>query len=175
MSGRRGHRHAFTLVEVIASLFITAMLAFACIALISNRDNGMDATAALEQSPAAIDTLQAALNAEGLDDLNAALAGGGATRLICRDAADVSAPWKAIDPAALTAPLNATGPVFVALLSNPLLHEGVRGLEFDVTLGWVAPGTATESPAELQARLGAADELCKYRAIVLKTGLLDNR
>jgi len=162
-------------VEVITSLFITAILAFACVALISNRNNGMDAAAALEQAPAAIDALQSALDAEGLDSLDAALANGETVLLVCRSAAGADAPWKAADPAALAVPLNARGPVFVALLSNPTLYDGARALEFDVNLGWITPGTATESPAELLARLDKTNELCKYRAIVLKTGLIEGR
>jgi len=167
-------RTGFTLVEVIASLFILAIAAGVCIAVISNRDTKWDKTAALNDAPAAMDAFDAAFDAEDLTALSTALALGDVFRLAYRvDAGDEVAQWCVIDPAKQTEPLASVGPLFVARLSNGRLYDDFCALEFDVALGWIVPGLADETAVALRGRLDTAAELCLYRTMILRSDLIE--
>jgi len=162
-------RRAFTIVEVIVSLFILALVAAVSITIIVSRDTARDATAAIGAAPSAIDTLQASLEGQNVVALNAEIAAGNAIYVVYRSAGTDAAvaPWRTLDSTALPDSLGAEGPVYVAALSNVKLYDKSRAVDFDVALGWIAPGLATESAASLKARLGKAQKLCAYKVIVL--------
>jgi prepilin-type N-terminal cleavage/methylation domain-containing protein len=162
-------RPGFTLIEVVASLFILSLAAVACVAILQTRRTGWDATAAMNAAPSAIAALQAAFDEEGPDALGKALASGTARRIAYVDAE--AGMWRVLTAdATLPAP---DGPVFVATLSSPLAQGGGRALEFDVGLGWVTPWPAGAGQAEVTAALADPVPLCAYRCIVLKGGIVE--
>ena len=160
---------AFALVETIVAVFVLALAAFVCLAVVRNRDTARDKTAAIGCAPSAIDALQAELESESVATLYAEIAAKGATRVVYRKAgtADTASPWQTVDSDKLADGLGEDGPVYVATLSNAKLYENSRAVEFDVSLGWIDPGLADETASDLSARLGDARKLCTYKVIVL--------
>lgn len=162
---RKPSFRAFSLVEVIVSLFILAILAGAVAVLVANRDSARDETAAIGAAPAAIDALEAALHEEGAAALNATLAGD-RIRILWRDAAADGAPWRCAMCRSFSGTLSASGPVFAAKLENGKLRADGRALELDVVMTWIIPGPA-ETAETLVAKAVEAKEICRYRTIVL--------
>jgi hypothetical protein len=162
-------RKAFAIVETIVAIFVLALAAIVCLVVINNRDTARDKTAAIGSAPSAIDALGAELESETVTDLNTEIAAGGAIRVVYRSAGagETIASWKTIDSDKITDGLGPFGPVYVATLSNAKLYDNYRAVEFDVSFGWIKPELATETASELSARLGAAQKLCSYRAIIL--------
>jgi prepilin-type N-terminal cleavage/methylation domain-containing protein len=168
-SVQRSNR-AFTLTEVVVALVVLAVVAAASLMLIHNRDTARDQTAALSGAPAAIDALEASLRASDVAALDSLIAAGQGTALVYRaGGADSSAsPWCVLEAASAPDALGADGPIYVATLSNAQLRKNDVAVEFDVAVGWIAPGDPTETAAHLKARLADATSLCKYRGVVLR-------
>jgi uncharacterized MnhB-related membrane protein len=164
-----GRKTAFTLAETIGAIFILAVVAAVCVAIIANRNTQFDKTAAMSGAPAAIDALSYYFdNKADVATTNAAILSGKAVRVVCRVKDGGESLWQVAESEAFTSMEGVSGPVYVATLSNPTLYEHSRAVEFDVSLGWVPPGAASESAAEIQARIAAPAELCQYRAIILR-------
>ena len=163
-------RRAFTLVEIIVSLFVLALVAIVCIAVVSSRDTDFGKTAAMSDAPAAIDALQVELDSEDVETLYEEISSTGAIRVAYKSSwpGESYMPWRAADPLVLRTAPSAEGAIYVAVLSKAKLYEKKSAVEFDVTLGWVAPGLSTETADHLRARLLDAERLCAYRAIVLR-------
>lgn len=160
---------AFTIAEVVLAIFILAIVAGVCIAIIANRRTQYDRTAAMSGAPAAIDALSYYFdNSAEVAATNAEIVAGGAARVACRVKSGDDALWQVVDSDAFTSMDGVSGPVYIATLSNPKLYEKSSAVEFDVALGWIAPGVAGESSGEIKARIGKAAELCKYRAMILR-------
>lgn len=160
---------AFTIAEIIIAIFLLALVAITCIAIMANRDTQYDKTAAVSGAPAAIEALSYDFdNKESVDRIHAEIVSGGASRVACRVQSGAESLWQVVDSDQFASMNGVVGPVYVAVLSNPKLYDKASAVEFDVSLGWIAPGLATESAAEIQSRLGTAAELCKYRAIILR-------
>jgi prepilin-type N-terminal cleavage/methylation domain-containing protein len=161
---------AFTLTEVVVSLVVLAVVAVASLVLIHNRDTARDQTAALSGAPAAIDALETSLRASDVAALDGLIVSGRGTALVYRaaDADSSASPWCVLEASTVPDALGADGPVYVATLSNPQLRKNGVAVEFDVAVGWIAPGDPTETAPHLKARLAAAQPLCKYRGIVLR-------
>ena len=162
-------RKAFALVETIVAVFVLALAAVVCLAIVNNRDTARDKTAAIGCAPSAIDALQAELESESVTTLYAEIVAGNAKRVVYRksDSDTTASPWLTLDSDKLTGNLGGEGSVFVATLANATLYDNSRAVEFDVSLGWIDPGLASETAEELLARLGGARKLCTYKVIVL--------
>ena len=160
---------AFTIVETIAAVFVLALAAVVCITVVNNRNTARDKTAAIGEAPSAIDALQAELEGESVTNLNTEIEAGGAIRVIFRksDSDSVAAPWYTLDSDKLTDGLGAEGPMYVATLSDAKLYDNSQAVEFNVSLGWIDPGVATETAEKLTARLGDSRKLCTYKVIVI--------
>lgn len=164
-----GKQTAFTIAETIGAIFILAVVAAVCVAIIANRNTQFDKTAAVSGAPAAIDALSYYFdNKADVTATNAAIVAGKAVRVVCRVREGGEALWQVAEGDAFTSMVGVAGPVYVATLTNPTLYENSRAVEFDVSLGWMTPGDAAETAAEIQARLAAPSEICKYRAIILR-------
>lgn len=160
---------AFTLAETIGAIFILAVVAAVCVAIIANRNTQFDKTAAMSGAPAAIDALSYYFdNKAEVAATHADILSGKAVRVVCRVRDGEESLWQVAEGDAFTSMEGVSGPVYVATLRNPTLYEHSRAVEFDVSLGWVAPGAASESAAEIQTRIAAPSELCQYRAIILR-------
>ena len=160
---------AFTIVEIICAIFLLAVVAITCVAIVANRDTQGDKTAAVSGAPAAIDALSSYFdNKAAVDALNAEIVAGGAARVVCRVQGDADALWQVVDSDEFASMKGVVGPVYVATLTNPKLYDKARAVEFDVAMGWIAPGLATEDAAGIRNRLTSSAALCKYRAIILR-------
>lgn len=160
---------AFTIVEIVCSLFILAIAAGVCAAIFANRASRYDRTEALSGAPAAIDALSHYFDNEaGVDATNAAIVRGGAEKVVYRVRENDASLWQVADADTFASMADVTGPVYTALLANPKLYPNSSAVEFDVSLAWVAPGEAAESTGAIRSRLAKANALCKYRAIVLR-------
>jgi hypothetical protein len=160
---------AFSLVETIVAVFVLALAAVVCLAVVQNRNTARDKTTAIGDAPSAIDALQAELENESVTALETEIAAGDAIRVVYRKTVSDSpaTAWLTLDSDKLTDSLGAEGPIYVAALSNSTLYDNRHAIEFDVSLGWIAPGMAAETAAELKARLGNSRKLCTYKVIVL--------
>ena len=162
-------RNAFALVETIVALFVLALAAILCIAVVQNRDTARDRTAAIGDAPSAIDALQAELEGETVTALDTEIDAGNARRVVYRktSASETAAPWMTVDTKNLSDSPGAEGPVFIAKLLNAKLYDNSRAIEFDVELGWIRPGLSSETATEFSSRMEAAKKLCTYRIMVL--------
>jgi hypothetical protein len=158
---------AFSLVEVMASLFVVAVTAILCFAIVSMRDTKYDETSAIDNSSFAIDALQASFDTEGVSALLVEASSGFQERIVYRSLGDgESVPsWKTASVASLSALPTFFGPVYVAALSNGKSLSSGRAVEFDVSLSWLAPGTSGETLAQFQARRSGAAVLCTFKAV----------
>lgn len=162
-------RNAFTLAEVIGAIFLLAIAAAVCVAIVANRTTRHDRTAAMSGAPAAIDALSYYFdNKADVAVTNAAITSGNAELVVCRRQEPAGSCWQILNKAEFTSMDGVTGPVYLAKLTNPKLYENSRAVEFDVTLGWMPPGPATEGAADIMTGLAHASELCTYRAIILR-------
>jgi hypothetical protein len=163
----RGPR-AFTIAENVAAILILAIAACACVAIVANRHTNHDRTTAFSGAPAAIDAFAWYFdNRADVAATNAAVAADTAF-VACEIAGDGGAVWHVMNAKELTDMKGVTGAVYVAQLSNAKLYENSSAVEFDVSLGWIAPGVGQESSADIASRLDKPAPICKYRAIVLR-------
>ena len=159
---------AFTIAENIVAILILAIAACACVAIVANRHTNHDRTTAFSGAPAAIDAFSWYFdNKADVASTNAAVASNAAF-VACEITGDGGAFWHVMRAKELTDMKGVTGAVYVAQLSNPKLYENSSAVEFDVALGWIAPGVGQESASDIASRLGSPAPICKYRAIVLR-------
>jgi prepilin-type N-terminal cleavage/methylation domain-containing protein len=180
-TGRTQRGRAFTLVEVLAALFVLALVLAALLAYFRLRGDGRDLTRALDEAPAAVDALNASLDAEGMDAVAAQFeASGTLRRIVCQRNDAGAIYWYVANPAKLTAPLGAGGPVYVATLSNPKMLSNNLAVEFDVSVDWLKPGAADEASSALVARIDTlaarsdkgSSHVCAYGRTVLRKGIV---
>jgi prepilin-type N-terminal cleavage/methylation domain-containing protein len=156
---------AFSLVEVIVSISLLAVLAVAAGTLASNREGARERTAALAGVPSAMDALTAALDEDSPAALAAEIASSGRA-FLWRDAGREGAPWCMAFAGDLPDVVDPVGPLFVAELSHSRLRADGRAVEFTVALGWLV-SAPDESRAALLARAPKAAELCRYPGMVV--------
>ncbi len=173
MNRRTRRRRGLTIIEVVASLFLLALVAVAAVMLISGRDSISPRRAALDEAPAAVDALHAALRGEDVASLSVSLAAGEARRVVFLTRTQDEARWHCMDPATLASLSDAISCLYVAKFGGAEVQGGGLALEFDVSLGWLPP-LEGENADELRARLGDAVNIARYREMVFRKGLLED-
>lgn len=167
-------RLGLTIIEIIASLFILALAAVACVMLVGGRDSSIaDRASALEDAPLALDMLHHGLQEEGLEALRTELEAGSVRRLVYMTLSDGAPAWwygRADSAADLPSGL---AKLYVATLSAPQLRKDAIAMEFDVSLGWLGIPVEDDSGREFGETLGSAHEIARYRELVLREGLLE--